>query len=226
MKLVLVRHGQSLWNLENKFTGWTDIELSEQGILEAIEAGRLLKEKNYVFTISFSSYLKRAQKTLDIILKEMEIDIPKYYSWRLNERHYGALQGLNKEETAQKYGQEQVRLWRRSVSVRPPLLEIDDMRNPEKDPKYKGINNLPRGENLLDTEKRVVDYWKSDIKKYLLDNKDVLIVAHGNSIRALIKYLDNLSEDEIMSIEIPTGKPLCYELDKNLRPIKKYYIER
>lgn len=226
MKLVLVRHGQSLWNLENKFTGWTDIELSEQGILEAIEAGRLLKEKNYVFTISFSSYLKRAQKTLDIILKEMEIDIPKYYSWRLNERHYGALQGLNKEETAQKYGQEQVRLWRRSVSVRPPLLEIDDMRNPEKDPKYKGINNLPRGENLLDTEKRVVDYWESDIKKYLLDNKDVLIVAHGNSIRALIKYLDNLSEDEIMSIEIPTGKPLCYELDKNLKPIKKYYVER
>jgi 2,3-bisphosphoglycerate-dependent phosphoglycerate mutase len=228
IKLVLVRHGQSEWNLENKFTGWTDVDLSENGINEAIEAGKVLKEKGFTFDVAYTSVLKRANDTLDYILKELnESDIPIKYSWRLNERHYGALQGLNKDETKKKYGEEQVHLWRRSASVRPPELEETDPRYPGNDPKYKDLDkkDLPRTENLLDTVKRVIKYWNSDIKKDLLDNKKIIIVAHGNSLRGLIKYLDNLSDDEVVNLEISTGKPICYELNDDLTPIKHYYVD-
>ena len=227
MKLVLVRHGQSVWNLENKFTGWTDVGLSEQGIKEAQEAGKILKEKGYTFDLAYTSVLKRANDTLYYILEELgERDIPIKYSWRLNERHYGALQGLNKDETKEKYGEEQVHLWRRSADVRPPELSVDDPRFPGNDPKYQDLKNneLPRTENLIDTVERVVKYWNSDIKKDLLKDKKIIIVAHGNSLRGLIKYLDNLSNDEVIKLEIATGKPICYELDENLKPIKHYYI--
>ena len=228
MKLVLVRHGQSEWNLENKFTGWTDVGLSEKGIEEAKEAGEILKKKGYTFDIAYTSVLKRANDTLYYILDALgERNIPIKYSWRLNERHYGALQGLNKEETREKYGEEKVHLWRRSASVRPPELKIDDPRYPGNDPKYADLEekDLPKTENLLDTVDRVIKYWESDIKKDLLDNKKLIIVAHGNSLRGLIKYLDNLSDEEVMKLEIATGKPICYELDENLVPIKHYYIE-
>ena len=228
MKLVLVRHGESVWNLENRFTGWTDVGLSEKGVKEAIAAGKLLKEKGYTFDIAYTSVLKRANDTLDYILKELdEKDIPIKYSWRLNERHYGALQGLNKDETKKQYGEEQVHLWRRSASVRPPELDKSDPRYPGNDPKYKDLmeDELPRTENLLDTVKRVIKYWNSDIKKDLLDNKKIIIVAHGNSLRGLMKYLDNLSDEEVMKLEIATGKPICYELDEKLEPIKHYYVE-
>ncbi len=228
MKLILVRHGQSIWNLENKFTGWTDVGLSEQGVREAKEAGELLKKNGYTFDLAYTSVLKRANDTLYYILDELgERNIPIKYSWRLNERHYGALQGLNKDETRKKYGEEQVHLWRRSASVRPPELSIDDPRYPGNDPKYHELEekDLPKTENLLDTVDRVIKYWESDIKKDLLDNKKVIIVAHGNSLRGLIKYLDNLSDEEVMSLEIATGKPICYELDENLVPIKHYYVE-
>ena len=227
MKLILVRHGESIWNKENKFTGWTDVPLSEKGINEAIEAGKILKKNGYTFDVAYTSVLKRANDTLDYILDELNLNIPIKYSWKLNERHYGALQGLNKDETREKYGEEQVRLWRRSANVRPPELSIDDSRYPGNDPKYNDLNELelPKTENLLDTVKRVIDYWNSDIKKDLLANKKVIIVAHGNSLRGLIKYLDNLSDDEIMNLEIATGKPICYELDDNLVPIKHFYVE-
>ena len=226
IKLVLVRHGKSVWNKENKFTGWTDVDLSDNGIKEATEAGSLLKDKGYTFDIAYTSVLKRANHTLDIILKEMNINVPIKYDYRLNERHYGALQGLNKDETKEKYGEEQVKLWRRSADVRPPSLTIDDPRYPGNDPKYKGIDNLPLTENLNDTIKRVSEYYNEDISKSLKDGKNVLIVAHGNSLRGLIKYLDKLTDEEVISLEIPTGKPLCYELDKNLNVIKHYYIEK
>ena len=227
IKLVLVRHGQSVWNLENKFTGWTDVELSKKGVEEAIEAGKLLKEKGYTFDVAYTSFLKRANDTLDYILKELDEDIPIKYSWRLNERHYGALQGLNKDETKKQYGEEQVHLWRRSAKVRPPELDKSDPRYPGNDPKYKDLmeDELPRTENLLDTVKRVIKYWNSDIKKDLLDNKKIIIVAHGNSLRGLMKYLDNLSDEEVMKLEIATGKPICYELNEKLEPIKHYYVE-
>jgi 2,3-bisphosphoglycerate-dependent phosphoglycerate mutase len=228
MKLVLVRHGESVWNLENRFTGWTDVGLSEKGKEEAINAGKLLKKRGYTFDVAYTSVLKRANDTLDYILKELnESDIPIKYSWRLNERHYGALQGLNKDETKKKYGEEQVHLWRRSASVRPPELEETDPRYPGNDPKYKDLDkkDLPRTENLLDTVKRVIKYWNSDIKKDLLDNKKIIIVDHGNSLRGLIKYLDNLSDEEVMKLEIATGKPICYELNEKLEPIKHYYVE-
>ncbi len=228
MKLVLVRHGESVWNLENRFTGWTDVGLSEKGKEEAINAGKLLKKRGYTFDVAYTSVLKRANDTLDYILKELnESDIPIKYSWRLNERHYGALQGLNKDETKKKYGEEQVHLWRRSASVRPPELEETDPRYPGNDPKYKDLDkkDLPRTENLLDTVKRVIKYWNSDIKKDLLDNKKIIIVAHGNSLRGLIKYLDNLSDDEVVNLEISTGKPICYELNDDLTPIKHYYVD-
>ena len=227
IKLVLVRHGQSVWNLENKFTGWTDVELSEKGIEEAIQAGKLLKEEGYTFDVAYTSYLKRANDTLDYILKELNEDIPINYSWRLNERHYGALQGLNKDETKEKYGEEQVHLWRRSADVRPPELSIDDKRFPGNDPKYKDLkeNELPRTENLIDTINRVIEYWNSDIKKDLLNGKKVIIVAHGNSLRGLMKYLDDLSNEEVMKLEIATGRPICYELDDNLKPIRHFYID-
>lgn len=227
MKVVLVRHGESVWNLENRFTGWTDVDLSEKGIIEAKEAGTKLKKLGYTFDVAFTSVLKRANKTLDYILEELNLDIPIYYSWRLNERHYGALQGLNKAETAEKYGADQVLLWRRSLNTRPPKLEEDDSRYPGHDPKYSELSEaeLPLTENLLDTVDRVVPYWEGTIVPELRAKKKVIIVAHGNSLRALVKYLDHISDDEIMAVEIPTGKPLVYELDdETLEALKHYYI--
>ncbi len=229
LKLILVRHGQSMWNLENRFTGWTDVELSEQGKNEAIEAGKVLKEQGFHFDLAFTSVLKRAEDTLDYILKEMnEENIEIKRSWRLNERHYGALQGLNKAETAKKYGDEQVLLWRRSTDVRPPELSEDDERYPGNDPKYSDLSKdeLPKTENLIDTIKRVIEYWKSDIQPELEKGKNVIIVAHGNSLRGLIKYLDNMSDSDIMKLELQTGNPICYELDDNLKPIKHYYLKK
>ena len=228
IKLVIVRHGQSIWNLENKFTGWTDVDLSENGIKEAKEAGKILKSKNYKFDIAYTSLLKRAQDTLKYILEELdETNIEIKESYKLNERYYGALQGLNKDETRKKYGDEQVKLWRRSMFIKPPALSLDDERYPGNDIKYKDLNkeDLPTTENLQDTINRVIDYWNSDIKKDLLNNKNVIIVAHGNSLRGLIKYLDNVSDEEIMNIELPTGRPICYELDENLIPIRHYYVD-
>ena len=228
IKLVLVRHGQSMWNLENKFTGWTDVDLSEQGIKEAKEAGKVLKDKGFTFDVAYTSVLKRANDTLNYILEELgEENIPIKKSWRLNERHYGALQGLNKAETKEKYGEEQVLLWRRSSDVRPPELSVDDERYPGNDIKYKELSKdeLPTTENLIDTIKRVIDYWNSDIKKDLEDRKRVIIAAHGNSLRGLIKYLDSMTDEEIMKLELQTGNPICYELDDNLKPIKHYYLK-
>ena len=224
IKLVLVRHGQSMWNLENKFTGWTDVELSDQGIEEARNAGKLLKEKGYTFDLGYTSVLKRAMNTLDLILEEMGESIEIRRSYKLNERHYGALQGLNKAETAEKYGADQVKLWRRSSNVRPPELSLDDPRYPGNDPKYAGIDNLPTTENLEDTIVRVVDYFENEIKKELLSGKNIIIAAHGNSLRALMKYLDNLNEEEVLALELKTGSPICYELDENLKPIRHYYV--
>lgn len=227
-KLVIVRHGQSLWNLENKFTGWTDVGLSEKGREEAINAGKLLKKENYTFDIAFTSVLKRANDTLYYILDELnERDIPIRYSYKLNERHYGALQGLNKDETKAKYGEEQVKLWRRSADVRPPELTKDDPRYPGNDSKYKDLTEeeLPLTENLIDTIERVTEYWESDIAPTIKKGKNVIIVAHGNSLRGLVKYLDNLSNEEVIKLEIDTGRPICYELDDNLKPIKHYYID-
>ncbi len=227
MKLVLVRHGQSVWNLENKFTGWTDVELSDNGIKEAKEAGKLLKENEFTFNVAYTSVLKRASETLNIILKELgEENIPIHYSWKLNERHYGALQGLNKDDTRRKYGDEQVKIWRRSALVRPPLLNEEDDRYPGRDDKYKDLkkSELPLGECLMDTLKRVIDYYEKEIKKSLLSGQNVIIAAHGNSLRSLIKYLENISDDDIMNVEIPTGKPYVYEMDDNLNIINKYYL--
>ena len=226
-KLVLVRHGQSIWNLENKFTGWTDVGLSDKGVKEAIDAGKTLKKLGYTFDVAYTSLLKRAQDTLNIILKELDLNIEINKTYKLNERHYGALQGLNKDETRQKYGEEQVRLWRRSAEVRPPALTKDDPRYPGNDPIYKDIpeSELPLTENLVDTIKRVVDYYESVIVPDLKLGKKIIIVAHGNSLRGLVKYLDNLSDEEVMDLEIPTGVPLVYELDDNLKPIKHYYLK-
>ena len=228
IKLVLVRHGQSMWNLENRFTGWTDVELSEQGIKEAKEAGKVLKEKGYGFDVAYTSVLKRANDTLGYILEELgEQDIPVKKSWRLNERHYGALQGLNKDETKEKYGEEQVLLWRRSTDVRPPALSKDDERYPGNDSKYSELkeNELPTTENLIDTIERVMAYWNSDIVKALEVGKRVIIAAHGNSLRGLIKYLDNMTDEEVIKLELQTGNPICYELDENLKPIRHYYLK-
>ena len=226
-KLVLVRHGQSIWNLENKFTGWTDVGLSDKGVKEAIDAGKTLKKLGYTFDVAYTSLLKRAQDTLNIILKELDLNIEINKTYKLNERHYGALQGLNKDETRKKYGEEQVRLWRRSAEVRPPALTKDDPRYPGNDPIYKDIpeSELPLTENLVDTIKRVVSYYESTIIPDLILGKKIIIVAHGNSLRGLVKYLDNLSDEEVMNLEIPTGAPLVYELDDNLKPIKHYYLK-
>ena len=227
IKLILVRHGQSMWNLENKFTGWTDVELSEQGINEAKEAGKVLKEQGFHFDIAFTSVLKRAEDTLDILKEMGEENIEIKRSWRLNERHYGALQGLNKDETREKYGEEQVLLWRRSTNVRPPELEETDPRYPGNDPKYKELtkDELPKTENLVDTIKRVVEYWDTDIKPELEKGKRVIISAHGNSLRGLIKYLDGMSDEDVIKLELQTGNPICYELDDNLKPIRHYYLK-
>lgn len=227
VKLVLVRHGQSLWNLENRFTGWTDIDLSENGVKEAQEAGKKLRENGYSFDLAFTSSLIRAQHTLALILEQLnEQNIPVTKSYLLNERHYGALQGLNKAETAKQYGDEQVRIWRRSADVRPPALDLDDKRHPRFDKNFVGFDakELPSTENLLDTVDRVVKFWNSDIKPQLLQGKKAIIAAHGNSLRALVKYLDNVSTEDIMGIEIPTGQPLVYELDDELKPIRHYYL--
>ena len=229
IKLVLVRHGQSEWNLENRFTGWTDVELTEQGMKEAKEAGIALREQGFHFDLAYTSVLKRAEHTLDLILKEMgEENIEIKRNWRLNERHYGALQGLNKDETKEKYGAEQVLLWRRSTDVRPPELDVTDPRYPGNDPKYKDLteDELPKTENLIDTIKRVTQYWNSDIEKSLKEGKNVIIVAHGNSLRGLMKYLDNISDEDIIKLEIQTGNPICYELDDNLKPIRHYYVKK
>ena len=225
-KLVLLRHGQSLWNKENRFTGWTDVGLTKKGEKEAIEAGKTLKKEGYTFDIAFTSVLKKATRTLELVLKEMGLKIPIKKSWRLNERHYGALQGLNKAETAKKYGEKQVFLWRRSYEVRPPLLTKEDPRWPGNDPLYKNVEKklLPLGESLKDTEKRVIPFWKKEIAPAIKAGKKVLIVAHGNSLRALVRYLDHIPPHEIPKLNIPTGIPLVYELDKNLKPIRHYYL--
>ena len=228
INLVLVRHGQSIWNLENKFTGWTDVGLSSNGVNEAIEAGKVLKEKGFTFDLAYTSVLKRAEDTLTYILKKMnEENIEIRRSWKLNERHYGALQGLNKDETRKKYGDEQVLLWRRSATVRPPELELTDPRYPGNDPKYSNLTKeeLPRTENLVDTIKRVVEYFKEEIEPELKNNKKIIIVAHGNSLRGLIKYLDNISDEDIISLELETGNQICYELEDDLKPIKHYYLK-
>ncbi|AHH04751.1 2,3-bisphosphoglycerate-dependent phosphoglycerate mutase [Borrelia miyamotoi] len=226
-KLVLVRHGESEWNKENLFTGWTDVKLSEKGISEALEGGKVLKQEGYSFDIAFSSMLLRANDTLNIILSELDqsyIDIEK--SWRLNERHYGALQGLSKTETAEKYGEDKVLIWRRSYDVAPMPLKESDKRHPIHDLRYKGIpkRELPSTECLKDTVVRVIPYWTDKIAKAIIEEKRVIIVAHGNSLRALVKYLDNMSDDDILKLNIPTGIPLVYELDKDLNPIKHYYL--
>ncbi len=229
IKLVLVRHGQSIWNLENRFTGWTDVPLSEKGVKEAQEAGMVLKEKGFTFDLAFTSVLKRAEDTLDYILKEMDLsDIEIRHSWRLNERHYGALQGLNKDDTKKKYGEEQVKLWRRSADVRPPALTKEDERYPGHDSKYKDLTEeeLPTTENLIDTIHRVITYWNTDIKQELEQGKQVIIVAHGNSLRGLMKYLDHMSDEEVMNLEIETGNPICYELNDDLTPIRHYYLKQ
>lgn len=226
-KLVLVRHGQSVWNLENRFTGWTDVGLSEQGIAEAHSAGRLLREGGYTFDIAYTSVLKRAIQTLWIILEELELEwIPVINAWQLNERHYGALQGLNKAEMAAKFGEEQVKIWRRSYDVPPPALELDDPRHPRFDRRYASLKpeELPCTESLKNTLERVLPYWHSTLAPTIQSGQRVLISAHGNSLRALVKYLDNLSDQEIVELNIPTGIPLVYELDANLRPVTHYYL--
>lgn len=227
MKLVLIRHGESKWNKLNLFTGWTDVDLSEKGIQEAKEAGDLLKEEDFDFDICYTSFLKRAINTLNIVLQRMDrLWLPVIKSYKLNERHYGALQGLNKAETAEKYGQEQVTLWRRSFDVAPPNLLPNDERCPHNQQMYRNIdkNNLPYNESLKDTIERVVPYFNDVIKKDMLNEKKVLIVAHGNSLRSLVKYFDDLTDEEIISVNIPTGIPLIYEFDENFNVIKKYYL--
>ncbi len=227
IKLVLLRHGESVWNKANLFTGWTDVDLSEKGVEEAHEAGKLLKEGGFVFDIAYTSVLKRAIRTLWITLEELDqMYIPVINSWRLNERHYGALQGLNKAETAEKYGEDQVLIWRRSYDTRPPALEKDDERYPGHDPRYKDLSEdeIPAAECLKDTVERFLPFWFDSIVPTLKEGKRVLIAAHGNSLRALVKYLDNISDDKIVGLNIPTGVPLVYELDDDLKPIQHYYL--
>lgn len=226
-KVVLIRHGESVWNKLNLFTGWTDVDLSEKGIQEALEGGKVLKEEGYTFDIAYTSVLKRAVKTLNIVLDQMDLEwIPVVKNWRLNERHYGALQGLNKAETAEKYGMEQVLEWRRSFDTPPPALEETDDRYPGKDPRYADLSKdeLPLTESLKLTIDRFLPYWHETIAPMIKTGKKVVVVAHGNSLRALVKYLDNISEEEIVGLNIPTGVPLVYELDENLKPIKSYYL--
>ena len=226
-KLVLLRHGESQWNKENRFGGWTDTDLSENGIAEAKKAGQALIEQGYTFDVAFTSVLKRAIRTLWIVLDVMDLMwIPVFRSWRLNERYYGALQGLNKADTAAKYGEEQVLIWRRSYDVQPPAVDRSDERYPGNDPKYRDLDakDLPLTESLRDTSHRVLLYWHEVITPVIEEGKRVLISAHGNSLRALVKYLDNISDQDILSLNIPTGIPLVYELDERLKPIKSYYL--
>ena len=226
-KLVLLRHGESLWNRENRFTGWTDVDLTDHGREEARRAGRLLKESGYTFDVAYTSVLKRAVKTLWLALEEMDLMwIPIHNSWRLNERHYGALQGLNKTETAQKFGEEQVLVWRRSYDTPPPALAADDPRHPGGDPRYATLSGaeLPRTECLKDTVARFLPYWHETIAPSVRSGRRVVIAAHGNSIRALVKYLDDVSDADIIGLNIPTAIPLVYELDDALKPLRHYYL--
>ena len=226
-KIVLLRHGQSTWNLENRYTGWTDVGLTEQGIAEAHTAGQLLRDNKYVFDLAYTSVLRRAIKTLWIVMEEMGLEwIPVINAWQLNERHYGALQGLNKAETAKEYGEAQVKLWRRSYDVPPPLLEWDDPRHPHFDPRYASLikEQLPSAESLKITLERVLPYWHSKLAPAIKTGKRLIIAAHGNSLRAMVKYLDNISDVEIPELNIPTGIPLVYELNADLKPVIHYYL--
>ena len=227
INLVLLRHGESIWNQENRFTGWTDVDLSQKGVSEAKTAGIILKNKGFIFDLAFTSVLIRAQRTLEIVLDEMNLKgIETLKSWRLNERHYGALQGLNKVQTAKQYGEKQVAVWRRSYSIPPPSLTREDSRFPGHDPLYKSVDikDLPLTESLKDTVERFLPYWTGTIEPYLRKQKRIIIVAHGNTLRALVKYLDNVSQEDIVNLEIPTGVPLVYELSEFLKPIKSYYL--
>jgi 2,3-bisphosphoglycerate-dependent phosphoglycerate mutase len=226
-KLVLVRHGESTWNKENRFTGWTDVDLSNKGVKEAIEGGHLLKEGGYTFDVAYTSVLKRAIRTLWLVLDEMDLMwIPVYRDWRLNERHYGALQGLNKPETAERYGEKQVKMWRRSYDLPPPALTKDDPRYPGNDPRYSNLKpqEVPFTECLKDTVARVLPCWHEVIAPAVKSGIRVLVAAHGNSMRAIVKMLDNVSDNDIVGLDIPTGFPLVYELDDDLRPIRSYYL--
>jgi 2,3-bisphosphoglycerate-dependent phosphoglycerate mutase len=226
-KLVLVRHGESDWNKQNRFTGWTDVDLSEKGAAEAKEGGEVLKAQGYTFDIAFTSVLKRAIRTLWIVLDQMDLMwIPVQNSWRLNERHYGALQGLNKSETAAEFGEDKVKIWRRSYDIPPPPLEKSDPRYPGHEARYKGLNQseLPLTECLKDTVARFLPYWHEVIAPTIRSGKKVIVAAHGNSLRALVMYLDKISDEKIVSLNIPTGMPLVYELDENLQPLKSYYL--
>ena len=226
-KIVLLRHGESVWNRENRFTGWTDVDLSQKGLEEAREAGRLIKDAGYDFDLAYCSVLKRAIRTLWIVLDEMDrMWIPQQFSWRLNERHYGALQGLNKAEMARKFGEEQILVWRRSYDIPPPALERDDPRVPSNDMRYRDVPpvELPLTECLKDTVARFLPYWSEQIAPQVASGKRVIIAAHGNTIRALVMYLDDVSEQDIVSLNIPTGIPLVYELNDDLRPIRSFYL--
>jgi 2,3-bisphosphoglycerate-dependent phosphoglycerate mutase len=226
-RLVLLRHGESAWNKENRFTGWTDVDLSERGVEEAIQAGKILKQEGFVFDVAFTSVLRRAIDTLWHVLKKMDLMwIPIYNTWRLNERHYGALQGVNKAQTAEKYGVDQVKLWRRSYDVRPPALREDDARYPGKDPRYAHLmpGEAPLTEALKDTIARFLPYWRETIAPVVQEGRRIIIAAHGNSLRALVKYLDNVSETDIVDLNIPTGIPLVYELNDDLTPVRSYYL--
>jgi 2,3-bisphosphoglycerate-dependent phosphoglycerate mutase len=226
-KLILLRHGESTWNKENRFTGWTDVDLSPKGVEEAQNSGRLLREGGFTFDIAYTSVLKRSIRTLWIVLDELDqMWIPVNLTWRLNERHYGALQGLNKLETALKYGEEQVQIWRRSYNVRPPALSPEDERYPGFDPRYRNLKreDIPLTECLQDTVARFLPYWNETIAPQVKNGQRILIAAHGNSLRALVMYLDNLSEQDVMQLNIPTGVPLVYELEEDLKPIRSYYL--
>lgn len=226
-KVVLIRHGESVWNKENRFTGWTDVDLSDKGKEEAVKAGEVLQKEGFVFDVAYTSVLKRAIRTLNIVLDQMDLMwIPVFKNWRLNERHYGSLQGLNKSETAAKFGDQQVLIWRRSYDIPADPLTKEDPRYPGNDPRYKDMNpkDIPLTECLKDTVSRFLPFWHDTVAPMIKSGKKVIIAAHGNSLRALVKYLDNISDEQIVSLNIPTGLPLVYELDKDLKPIKNYYL--
>lgn len=227
MKLVLIRHGESEWNKENRFTGWTDVDLSERGVKEAIDAGKTLKEAGFDFKIAYTSYLTRAIRTLWLIQEQMDLLwIPVYKTWRLNEKHYGVLQGLNKAEMAQQYGDAQVQIWRRSYDVPPPPLEHDDPRNPRFDPRYRDLkpSEIPATESLKETVERIVPYWLNEISVKLKEHKEILVAAHGNSLRGIVKYLKNISDEEIVGLNLPTGIPYVFEFDENMVLQKDYFL--
>ncbi|MBE0648210.1 MAG: 2,3-diphosphoglycerate-dependent phosphoglycerate mutase [Bacteroidales bacterium] len=226
-KLVLIRHGESQWNKENRFTGWTDVDLTEKGIREAVEAGKTLKEAGFDFKVAYTSYLTRAIRTLDLVLDEMDLMwISVYKSWRLNEKHYGTLQGLNKSETAAQYGDEQVHIWRRSYDVPPPPLQEDDPRHPRFDPRYRDLkpSEIPATEALKDTVERIVPYWLEEIRKSLMEHKQIVVAAHGNSLRGIVKYLKNISDEDIPGLNLPTGIPYVFEFDDEMNLVKDYFL--